>query len=418
MSGFTTNGMTQVNAAAGAQLTGNELMALDTQLANGVQPQSYSASVDQLANYGRSTAVNMTPFRNLLDGGDFGLNPWQRGTAAPGGTITTTVTYTADRWLAFGSLANTNVNVSRQALTAGLYPSITNTLRFGRASGATGIGTCYLGQIIETARMAPVQGMYVLLSFYAQAGAGFPTATGPGVTGPLNVTVISGTGANQSAGTLTQLGGGGWTGQTTINSVAAGVVGAVAQVNVTATTLTKYYVLAKVPAASTELAVLFSYAPLGTAAANEYVEFADVQLEMVSANATQATASSFASSMEKRAPEIELILAQRYFFQLNEGAAGVVAGAGASFTATTGRVIVPFPVQMRAAPTVTTTIGGFLVTNSGGTGQTITTLAAIAASGVNGVSLNITTSGTVTAGNGALLIGAAGTGAIIATADL
>lgn len=417
MSGVATNGMTQVSLSAGTQLTGAELMAMDTQLASGVQPQTYSASVDQIANYIRSAPSGMNALRNLLDGGDFGTNPWQRGTAAPGGTITTTVTYTADRWFAYGTLANTNVNVSRQSLTAGLYPGITNTLRFGRASGATGIGLCILGQVLETARSTPAQADFLVLSFYAQAGAGFATATGAGTTGPLSVTLVSGTGTNQASTLIAPISTG-WTGQTTINSVAAGVVGAITSVSVTAATLTRYYVVGKMPAAATQLAVLFSYTPLGTAAANEYVELADIQLEIGSANTTQANAAGFASAYQKRDPETDLVLAQRYFFQLTEGAAGVVAGAGASFTATTGRVIVPLPVQMRASPTVTTTIGTFAITNSGGTGQTITVLAGIAASGVNAISVNITTSGTVTAGNGALLIGAGGTGSIVATADL
>lgn len=49
MSGFSTNGLTQATGA----LTGNELIAADTQLTSGANPESESISVSQLKGYFR-----------------------------------------------------------------------------------------------------------------------------------------------------------------------------------------------------------------------------------------------------------------------------------------------------------------------------------------------------------------------------
>jgi hypothetical protein len=47
-------------------------------------------------------------FRNAIDGGDFTINPWQRGTAFTG--IAATATYTADRFFVVGTDASVSAS--------------------------------------------------------------------------------------------------------------------------------------------------------------------------------------------------------------------------------------------------------------------------------------------------------------------
>jgi hypothetical protein len=403
MSGLLTNNMNQT----ALPLTGNELLPLDTQLA-GTTPETYAASVDQIANYARAASQNAANFRNILDGGDATTNPWQRGTSFS--TIVGTLTYTADRWFAIGG-TSTNIAVSRATLTAGALPGFAYAFQFGRATGATGTSVCKFAQVVETLDSYRLQGQYVLLSFYALAGAGYNTATGAGVTAPLNVNIYTtfGGSADQSA---TNMLAGSWTNQATGNSVAAGVVGAISAVNLTSA-FTRYYVLAKVPSNATQVGVQFSYTPLGTAVANEYVQLAGIQLEIVSPNATQALAANYASTFEFRDVQVELEIAQRYFWQSNEPASGVVVGAGMNTTANIQVFYMATPVQMRIAPTVTVTAGTYK-TNQASV-ATATTITPGSTHTQNAITINGNSAGTQ--GQGTLLQGGGGSGLIAVSAD-
>ena len=189
--------------------------------------------------------------------------------------------------------------------------------------------------------------------------------------------------------------------------------------------MTRFFVIGKVPSSASQLGVMFQMTPVGTASgaptlADSY-QLMGVQLELTSANATQASAAAYASAFEHRAEQVEVALCQRYFYQINEPSAGVILGTGLAKTAAIGIVQVPLPVQLRVAPTVTTTIGTIQITNGAATGQTVTTLAPLGAgaagSTVNTIGLSAYTSGTLTIGQGALLVGSAGTGLIAASAE-
>ena len=66
--------------------------------------------------------------RNIIDGGDFTTNPWQRGTSFTG--IAGAATYTADRFFAVGG-ASSSISVSQvTGITA--VPGFTQALQFGR----------------------------------------------------------------------------------------------------------------------------------------------------------------------------------------------------------------------------------------------------------------------------------------------
>lgn len=372
MSGYLTGPM-----PAYSNLVGSEAFLADTGLANGAAPQTVKVYTNQLGSSNN--------FRNVLDGGDFTTNPWQRGTSFTG--ITNTATYTADRWFAYGG-ASSSISVSQQAITAGSLPGYGQALQFGRASSNANTAAISLAQIVETGDTIRSQGQPFVLSFYAIAGANF-SAAGGNVT----ISLISGTGTNQSAANLIAAS---WTGQATVASQV---------VSITPTSWgTRYAVaLGTLPAASTQMALVMSYTPVGTAGANDWVQFAGLQLE------TGLQPSQF----EHRDIQVELEIAQRYFWSLTEPAANVVVGSGMNTGSATQVFYVALPVQMVKSPTVTVSAGSFK-TNQAGT-ATATTISAGSTHTVNAITINGNSTGT--AGQGTLLQGGGGAGYVWASAD-
>jgi hypothetical protein len=295
-----------------------------------------TATLTQPAGVGGSSQA--TP-RNILDGGDFTTNPWQRGTSFT--SISNTLTYTADRWFALGG-PSSSISVSQvSGITA--VPGFSQALQFGRASGNANTATIALGQVIETLDAIRCQGQQVTLSFWAAAGANWSPASGN-----LLVQVVYGTGTNQSAANLMA---GAWTGQAGI-SLAPNQAGAVAGTIVNqpiTTTWTRYSFTGTVPTNATQPSVVLEATPVGTAGAADYVQLMGIQFEI----GAQAT------PFEHRDIELELALAQRYFFNIPEPAAGVVVGAGMVGAANSEIIFIPLPVQMRAAPTVSVSPGSF-----------------------------------------------------------
>src|SRR5216683_554118 len=137
--------------------------------------------------------------RNIVDGGDFTTNPWQRGTSFTG--IANTPTYTADRWFAVGG-ASSSISVSQVTGVTNVL-GFNQALQFGRANGNANAAVINLGQVVETLDAIRCQGQQITLSFWAQAGANWSPASGN-----LNVLLASGTGTNQSAANLVA---GSWT---------------------------------------------------------------------------------------------------------------------------------------------------------------------------------------------------------------
>lgn len=331
--------------------------------------------------------------RNLIDGGDFTTNPWQRGTSFT--SIANTLTYTADRWFAVGG-SSSSISVSQQAVTA--VAGFSQALQFGRASSNANTAVISLGQVIETADSIKAQGQQVTLSFWALAGANWSPASGN-----LNVQLAAGTGTNQSAANMVAAS---WTGQTSVvltpqqgsQAAAANIAQPIT------TTWTRYAFTGTVPANATQLGVLFNATPVGTAGANDWVQIMGVQLEI----GAQAT------PFEHRDVEMELAICQRYFFQIAEPASGVVVGAGMVAGSNAEIIFIPLPVQMYKAPTVTVTAGSFKF-NIAGTATAVAGFAAGATHTPNYISVVGTT--TATSGQATLLQGGGGAGNIQASAD-
>jgi hypothetical protein len=342
--------------------------------------------------------------RNIIDGGDFTTNPWQRGTSFTG--IANTVTYTADRFFAVGG-ASSAISVS-QVTGVAAVPGFSQALQIGRAAGNASTAVISLGQVVETLDSIRLQGQTVTLSFWAQAGANWSPANGV-----LNVLLASGTGVNQSAANLAAAA---WTGFTQLtlapqqnlspnSSPGAAVLtpGANIGQQITAS-WQRYSFTATVPAGCTQLGLMFNATPTGTAGAADFVQIMGIQLEP-GAQATQ---------FEHRDIELELAIAQRYFFNIPEPASGVIVGAGMVAGAASEIVFIPLPVQMRTAPTVTVSAGSFKF-NLSGTPTAVGTFAPGSTHTPNYISVTGNAAGT--AGQGTLLQGGGGNGFIQASAD-
>jgi hypothetical protein len=337
------------------------------------------ATASQLATYMQAAAQPVANFRNMIDGGDFSINPFQRGTSFS--AIANTLTYTADRFFAVGG-ASSSISSSQQSQTD--VAGFNKSLRFGRGSG-TDTATIYLGQLLETADSIRAQGQQVTLSFWAKAGAQFSA-----LSSALTVQVVSGTGTDQLAANLVA---GSWTGQANVINASQAIT----------TTATRYSFTGTVGAGVSQLGVLFSYAPTGTNNTTDTVDFYGIQLEI----------GAQASSYEHRDIQVELEICQRYFWQINEPASGVVVGAGMNTGASAQVFYLATPVQFRSAPTVTVSAGTFK-TNQAGT-ATATTITAGTTHTVNAISINGNSAGT--AGGASLLQGGGGAGKIAASAD-
>ena len=331
--------------------------------------------------------------RNLIDGGDFTTNPWQRGTSFT--SIANTLTYTADRWFAVGG-ASSSISVSQQAVTAVL--GFSQALQFGRANGNSNTAAISLGQVIETLDSVRCQGQQLTLSFWAAAGANWSPASGN-----LNVLLASSTGTNQSAANLVA---GSWTSYSSLTlTPQQGSAAPTANIGQPITpTWTRYVFTTTVPTGCTQLGVVFSATPVGTAGSADYVQIMGVQLEI----------GSQPTPYEHRDIEVELAIAQRYFFQINEPASTVVVGAGMINGTNSELIFIPLPVQMYKAPTVTVSAGSFKF-NIAGTATAVAGFAAGTTHTPNYISVVGTT--TATSGQATILQGGGGGGYIQASAD-
>jgi len=412
--GYFTNG---VPPAGGTQypstipLTGNETFPADTNLLNGANPASESISTSQLAGY-LAGQPGFSSFRNTIIGGDASTNLFQRGTT--GASVTTTIAYGGpDRWF-YWSGTGTAMTVS-QDQTAADFPSTGYTAAFkmARTSGQTGVIPVCMGQVVESANTVPMQGSSVEVDFHVTAGANFsPTNS------ILNVYVITGTGTDEGSTKVAfGLNGGGsgssgWTGQANAVSAAIPVPAFSA----------RYTAVGLIPATANEVALVFCFTPTGTAGTNDYVALTGIQLTRNLALAgfigQSGLSSSFAASTFERRPQgIETLLQQRYTYSVLEGtitAGSAIGGVGMAPTATTCLVNVPFPVQMRIAPSYTNflTATTFKLNSAAANAALSTPFSAITgANNTQNGSITFTASGLgATAGFACELVSAAGSG--------
>jgi hypothetical protein len=366
----TRNGAFQADVNALISNVGAGAQALDL-LEEGCVPLAYSP----FAN-----------FRNLIDGGDFSINPFQRNIPgiASGGAISNAIaatpTYFADRFFAAGGASSA---ILTAAVADTSVTGFNQSLKISRQSGNANTASIYVGQVIESLDSLRCQGQTVTLSFWAKAGANYSG-------GPLTAQIVYGSGTNQSASSLIAST---WTGQATV----------LLATQTLTTAMTRYQFTGVVPASATQLAALLSFTPSGTAGVDDSFSINGVQLEI----------GASASPFERLDAQVVLEICQRYAWVVPEPAAGVVIGAGANTGASSQLFYMATPVQLLKAPTVTVSSGSFK-TNQAGT-ATATTVTPGATHTPNAISVNGNSSGT--AGQATMLQGGGGAGWIVASAD-
>lgn len=396
--GVFTNG---VPPAGGSQypstipLTGLETIPADTNLTGGQNPASEAITVQQLVG-ATSNSYGIKGDPNLLVGGDFGINQWQRGTAASA-NITSTLTYYADGWWNLGG-ASSSINVTKETGAADITTAYLASDRFQRTAANTDTTAICTGQVVPTLISAQLQGKTVEFSSHLLAGANF-SAAGSQVT----MTVGYGTGTDQSAANFAA---GTWTGQ--VNT---------SQLTTISTTWSRYSVVAAIPATAKQVGVEICYTPVGTAGTNDWVEFTGAQLDgnaaAVAANGAGGVSGNI-GTYSRRALTVEYDLEDLFYQQTNE-VAGLYLAPGMVSATNVERAILPLSGTMRATPTCTFTAGGF-DWNIAGTNGAVGTLTQV--TGSTASLLVIGDTKTATAGGTAFLNGTGTTGKIACSSEL
>jgi hypothetical protein len=294
---------------------------------------------------------------NKVLNSDFSI--WQRGTSVAATAAGAGSGYTADRFQAYvdGTMAGT---ISRQ--TSGM-DDFDYCARVQRTAGNTGLTRYYLAQAIETAQTQNLRGKIVTLSFWARKGANYSSASDA-----LRVQIEYSTSANTNAFISPT----GTVGQTTFTLT---------------TSWQRFSLTATIGATYLSLAPQFSYAPSGTAGANDYYEISGIQLQ----------AGSVATSFQTATGTIqgELAACQRYYERITADNTYGFFGNAIGSSTTLAIASVPFKVTKRVIPTAidTSAVGTFQL-DDGASGFTATALA------INAVfpntqfgSVNITSSG-------------------------
>ena len=257
-------------------------------------------------------------FKNAVINGCMRVN--QRGiTSSPSGIAVSTGSgptlnvYVADRWCVFrdsfvtgGKCANISMGLSYLPFVDG---GVKNYVRIIRQSGNTSTQNLNMRYAFESQSLDSFLGQTVTLSFYYQTGATFSGSQ-------LNCGIVS-----ASANGLQR-------GATTINTTLSTTVPPStnwirASFTTTIPTTTYYYFWG----------IFFSYTPIGTAGASDYVNITGVQLEK----------GSVATAFEVLPYTIEMQLCLRYYVQFNINTIfnGMVK-TGDNYA----RVIVPLPASM------------------------------------------------------------------------
>lgn len=323
-------------------------------------------------------------FRNMIDGGDFTTNPWQRGTVQAA-DITNTLTYTADR---FFVVAGASSAIDWSQVADATLAGFNQCLKIQRKSGNADLTAIKFGQVLESADCIKTQGQQVTLSFWAKAGANY---SGGPLTVALNHSITAGddTAAHLVAASTNWLAV-----PTVINTTQA-----------LTSIWTRYQFVGTVPAAATQLGMLLTWTPTGTASTDDSISFQGFQLEIAPG----------ASPFEHRDKEVEIALCQRYYTRITETNGGTFA-LGAPTGSNTQTYPLWLPTPMRISPTVNVTAGGFKVNTDGGGNAAPTGLAAGAAHSPTLITLVTTLTQTAAAHSNAL-VGTGTTGYIEASAE-
>jgi len=429
----TSQGTCTSTAPAGPlAITGNELVIADTQLPGGTNPQTVLIPTAVLAARGEGSE------RNVLVGGDFLTNLWQRGTSFASATPTTSA-LTADRWLSYSS-GNT-VTINQQTGAADISPTlgVNAVMRVVRPSGTNTTSIC-VGQILTQAQSERFIGNEAVFSFYALANSGYLQT---------NQTVLATIYAWTSADSATPLTNSDammkvtLTNQSIINNSqlqaqAAAVTSTSAptgsQLVPLNATMARYSVAGTVPVtinsvATTGIGITLCTGvyPASTGVAGDWFEFGNAQLEASAApilvgGVVQSPGNTSPGGFSRRNPAAEALSELYYSWVIKEPAASIsVAPSGQGASTTTCILSIPTPTQMREASSTNTvsTISSstwtvtHVVTNTALTALATTT----GGNTANMVNLTATVASGLTAGQTCTLTGAGGGATVVVSAE-
>jgi hypothetical protein len=194
-------------------------------------------------------------------------------------------------------------------------------LRIQRTAGNTSTGGIFLDQTLESANSKVYAGQQVTFSGWIRRGANFSASSNVVV-----MRILSGTGTDERVAS-------GFTGQATV----------ISQNKTLTTTWQRFSVTGTVATTATQLAVVVSYTPVGTAGADDWFEITGAQLEI------GAVPSTFQMNGESVAAE--LANCQRYFRRFGFGTSSNIVVMGAGSGTTTTNFFKPLYPPMRIAPT-------------------------------------------------------------------
>ena len=327
--------------------------------------------------------------RNLLDNGAMAIS--QRGT----GTVTCAVAagliainHTADRWGCSGNV--TSGQGQAAVITASPAPptGFTQAVKVWRNSAALTQPICLI-QEIPTLSSVAAQGQVVTLSAYIAGLAGLVADNG----GVVNMTVITGTTADEGLGTMTASPAitPAWTGLATVATQAFTVTTAFSRVSMNA----------QIGATAKEVGVEICFTPTATGSgATDGFAVTGAQLEI----------GNTPSAFEFKNVAQELAIAQRYFVQWTDNLAATFSLPGTCFETSSGATAactLILPQTMRTTPTsVVLTATSFGMTKAAdGTAGACSTLAVISSgSSPNSVGLTCALSETAAVGTGHRMI--------------
>ena len=408
----TTNNVCTNTVPAGPSFTGQETVPADTNAVPIGALQSGKIALPSIVNN-----------YNVLIGGDFSQNLWQRGTTPINAAVIGGQAFmSADGWF-YINQATTSVQkttITKQTGASDQPFSSGASMRVQRVNAETGVGQVCIGQLVPDDSTFPFVGTQNLLNSNAAfnqrtavfsvdvlAGANFSPAG-------VNMVIAYHTAADAAASANGQ--------GTNTNTFATSLAGTQNITNYTeaintltpiTTTWTRYSVAAtiplNVPNTTTNIlgiGVKLCVTPAGTAGANDWFEIGEAQLEYRSG-------TSFAPSpFTRHYLSDEWLLEQARYWQISENGSGtVIYCPGQAGVTNTFNVVCQFPTRMRITPTTTPiTVGGFSI-NAAGTLRTPT----ISTTGITNSQLTGGFGGvaTITAGQGTTFDGSgAGTGVL------
>ena len=300
-----------------------------------------------------------------------GMDIWQRGTS-----FTSVTSYTADRWNC--STVGTTINLTVTQDTSVPNSNSKYSIKYQQVTtGATSVTEYCTRQPIEQSNILPLFGKSCVVSFWYKSNK----------TGSHGIRIIAtpNTGGLDQATTFTVFVADTWEYKT----VAVTVFGAVTAPSAAPTAVGGYLDIG--------FRVGGAGAGFTTISANDYFQFAQVQLELGSTATTFSRAGGSIGG--------ELAACQRYLPAVVADGTTSDIGSGFCYSTTNAYIYVPFKVTPRVPPTGVTVSSGsnFAVRNISATLITSTSVS-INSGALDGAGLIVTVAAGLISGNGTTIV--------------